>query len=319
MIEQGSFVSDGAETALEMRQGCDWMTVYNYTTLAAGGAATVVKSEWQRGMADGEGIFWLKLAADDSLEIDAYAANGFTYQDTSSTAAGLLNATITTIDNAAPPLVSLADTTGLADGDVVRILDVTGAQQLGAIDFTIDNLVANTEFELVWMNQIVTTGVIVAGQLRKVNFDPIYYPRARTIANITQAAQAVVTTTVTNLMDIGEKVRFRVDEYLDMVEMDGLIGTIVDTDAANNTITVDIDSTAFTAFDWPVTADDVFTPAQVVPIGESTHVDYANQLDGATENVAEYRMLLGGGNDSPAGIANDVIYWKAGVSIIVNN
>jgi hypothetical protein len=75
-----------------------------------------------------------------------------------------------------------------------------------------------------------------------------------------------------------------------MVEMNGLLGTItaVTTSATVNSITVNIDSSGFTAFAFPtsaVAALGIGVP-EVTPVGEAAASPYQNLLDDATRNVS---------------------------------
>src|SRR5690606_1375812 len=93
-----------------------------------------------------------------------------------------------------------------------------------------------------------------------------------------------------------------------------------DADGITNTITIDIDTTGFTAFAFPLTAAPGSTPAQVVPMGENTAQALAlgaDILGDATRNDAVFGIQLVAGTGSPAGVANDVIYWVAGKSFKV--
>ena len=109
-----------------------------------------------------------------------------------------------------------------------------------------------------------------------------------------------------------------------MTQLDGVEATILaigtaDVDGATNTITINVDTTAMGAFAWPLTTDGVFTPAQVIPVGENTAaalaaVPQANILGDAEQNTATMGMLLKSGANSPAGIAAQTIYWVAGKS-----
>jgi hypothetical protein len=113
---------------------------------------------------------------------------------------------------------------------------------------------------------------------------------------------------------------------LDQVEATILAIGTADAQGSTNTITVDVDTTGFTAFAWPLTADPAFTPAQVIPIGDNTAVSLAlnaNILADATVNTGYIGIQLMSGVNSPAGIINnnvpDVIYWVAGKSVSVTN
>ena len=207
IIQQGRFTADGNPEIIKLRSDIDWMRVYNLTTTTAGGAGTGVEFLWLRGMADDTGIEYQKLAADDSTTAVVMATGGFTRLDSSSQTPGALNATVTAIDNATPPGVLATSTATLGENDVIRFINVTGAQQFGGIDFTIDTVIANTSFNLSFGPTIIAG---TAGSFRKIPFDPIYYPRRRYISAITQAANAVVTMTVTHGYTVGQKIRFQI-------------------------------------------------------------------------------------------------------------
>ena len=319
IIQQGRFTADGNKKRLDIRADVDWMWVYNFTQAGAQqGTGRGVKFYWQRGMATDTGIEYKKDNAVDTLEMVTLASGGFTLLDTSANPVGSLEL-LSAVSAADPPVVTVVSTAALNDNDIVRISDVTGAQQLGGIDFTID-VVDGTSFELSYMAPIVAG---TTGAYRAIKFDPLYYPRRRFISSITQSASAVVEMTVAHGFTVGQKVRFIVPAAFGMVEMDGLSGTITaaSTDLATNTntITVDIDSTSFTAFSFPLTAATPFTPAQVVPLGEAAEEAYTNLLDDATDNQGIIGMELAGGAQSPAGSSADVIYWVAGKSYSVTN
>lgn len=317
VISQGRFTSDGTAKTIEVRSDIDWMRVYNWTKTAAGGAGTGVEYLWMRGMSTDTGIEYQKLAADESMSPVTLSSGGFTLVDTSSSSLGAINSTVTAVSTAATPVVSATSTAGLVNGDIVRMVNVTSAQQLGGIDFTIGSVVANTSFTLAHMAQLALAGT--TGSFYPVEYEPQYYPRHRYISAITQAASAVVTLTVTHGYTAGQVVRFVVPSGYGMTQIDNLTGTITAIDTTNNTITVDIDSQAFTAFAFPANAAVPFSPAMVVPVGEAVNSSYLNLLDDATENQGYIGMILAAGNDSPAGSNNDVIYWQAGRAFNVNN
>lgn len=319
IIQQGSFTSDGTAKELAIRSDVDYMHVLNWT-IAAADQTTAIGTEyyWQRGMADDTGIVYKKSNAANAANLtDDLTSNGFTLLDTSVMTFGDLNTTISAVSAATPPLVSLTSTTGLADGDVVRLFNVTGAQQFGGIDFMVDNLVANTQFDLQWAPTIVAG---TTGSLRKiVNWNPLYYPRRRVIVSVSKAASAVIVLNVTHGYTAGQKVRFSVPAEFGMTELDGLTGTITAISTAANSITVDINSTAFTTYAWPLTAAVPFTHAQVIPLGEAAEESYVNLLDDATLNTGIIGMSLAGGAGAPGGANTNVMYWRAGKSDLVNN
>ena len=319
IIQQGRFTSAGEAVELQIRSDVDWIEVYNATQWATTQATgRGVKFFWQRGLNNGEAFEYTKADAGNALQGEFVTSGGFTLLDTSGSPLDTLNATITAISTATPPVATNSGTNGLSAGDIVRIINVTGAQQLGGFDFTVGNgTLTTTTFSLDYMATLGGAGT--SGSWRRIKFEPQFYPRHRFISAITQASSAVVTMTVTHGLTVGQKVRLRVPEAYGMVEANGLLGTVTAMSTANNTITLDIDSSAFTAFAFPATAAVPFTPALVIPVGEAADGAYANLLDDATDNVSFLGIELGAGIDGPAGSSSDVIYWRAGKSFSVSN
>lgn len=324
IIQQGSFTSGGSTVKLSLRSDVDWMMVYNVTQAAASQTTAVgVKYYWQRGFGTGAKWTTFKSNAAAAANLEQYISSaGFTLLDTSVQVPGVLNATITAISSATIPVVSNSGTNGLVAGDVVRLINVVGGQQLGGMDFTVGyNTLTSGTFSLDYMSTIAAA---TTGSWRKISFNPIFYPRRRTITAITQASNAVVTLSVTHQYVAGQKVRMVVPAACGMVEMNGLQATIVSvntTTTSGNTITLDIDSSAFTAFTFPLTAAVPFSPAEVVPMGEDTAEALAlgdDILSDATYNRAFIGMQLQGGVNCPAGAASDVIFWVAGKSFFVD-
>jgi hypothetical protein len=306
------------------------MWVINETVSFAAGAGTGAEFYWQRGMTQGRGLIYTKTAVTGALAVAEIAANaGFYLIDTSVNLPGPSLA-LTGITNGTPPVVNTANTASLNPGDVVRIFSTVGAKQLGGLDFTIDNIVASTSFELAFMAAIASANP-GAGTFRRIPYNPYFYPSTRYITKISQATQAIVTLSVTHEYTVGQSIRFIMPTVtalaFGMTELDGIEATIVaigeaDADGVTNTITVDVDTTGFTAFAFPLTTAPGFTPAQVVPIGENTATALllgADILGDATRNTAFFGIQLRAGTASPAGVDGDVIYWVAGKSFSVNN
>lgn len=325
IIQQGRFTSDGSAKFLQLRSDLDWMMVYNTTIGAAAQTTAVgVKYYWQRGFADGAKWTTFKSNSANAANLEQFlTTSGFSLVDSSSNPVGTLNTTVTAVSAAAIPVSSNSGTNALSAGDVVRMINVTGAQQLGGFDFTVGNNTLTTgTFSLDYMSQVVAG---TTGSWRKVNFNPLFYPRRRSITKITGAASAVVTLSVTHGFKVGQSVRFVVPAAFGMVEMDGLLGTItaIDTTATTgNSVTVDINSSAFTAFAWPLTAAVPFTAAELVPVGDDSAQALASGVDtlsGATVNTGFIGIKLTGGASNPGGANTNVMYWVAGKSFSVSN
>jgi hypothetical protein len=327
IMMSGSFTSDGSNKVLRFPSGVQAIWVSNLTQLAAAQTTPVgVKYFWQGNMANGSKQVTFKSQAADADDLEQYVlTDGFTLVDTSATTYGALNATITAVSAAAIPVVTNTGNNGLVPGDVVRLYNIVGGQQLGGLDFTVGyNTLTTTTFSLDYMAQIAAA---TTGSWRKINFLDNYYPYRRIITKITRAAQAVVTFSVVHDYQIGQKVRLNVPAIFGMTEMNGLEATIVAVNYATtngNTITIDVDSSGFTAFAWPTSAAVAagFTPAEVVIIGDNSAVAYAefpqlSSLQDSVVNISQIQLILAGGEDCPGGDTGDEMVWLA--STVVEN
>ena len=117
---------------------------------------------------------------------------------------------------------------------------------------------------------------------------PAFQRAMRNILSITQAENAVITTTFDGInpgdhqYQSGLIVRIYVPHNFGMTQIDKLKGTI--TVLSSSTFSIDIDTTNFDAFIVPSNQPgNNFTPAQVVPVGEINEI-----LTEATQNVLPY-------------------------------
>lgn len=295
---QGYYLADGKDKLLEVPFDANWLKIVNLTVTEAAGADELAQAYWQDPMVYGVG--YIKLAADESLSsIGLAAATGITKINTGDNPLDTINTTGTAISNAAIPIVSATSTTGLVNGSIVRFQSVTGGTQLDGMDFSIDTVVANTSFRLPYMAQIVAAG---ANSFYRVKYDKLWYPRTRFISSITQASSAVIELTVAHDYAVGDYVRIMVPDTFGMKEMNLAEARITAIDTTLNTITVNIDSTGYTAFAFPVTGTELPTYAEVVP------------LSGPVTNVQFRGFELKAGATAAGGVANDEIYWVAGDS-----
>jgi len=317
LIQSGTFVSDGNAKTLQIRSDVDYMEVVNFTNAGATGDDGCV-FKWWRGMAEGAAVYEFKSGGGNTLNMGTLSSGGFSLVNSSDNALSPAVA-ITAATNVTSPVISTGDTSNLVDGSIVRLSGVTGSLGLSGLDFSIDTISANTSFAISAVLATAQGSAGTAGSYRRVKYDPLYYPQYRYIANITQASSAVVTLTVPSGYKVGQKVRFSVPESVyGMTEMDGLLGTITAVNDALGTqsITVDIDSSGFSAFAFPTSAQAAspLSKAIVSPVGMDTAQAISSsvdQLSDATDNVGYLGMLLGGGASAPGGASSDVMYWSA--------
>lgn len=316
LLHQGTFTSDGTAKYLVLRSDVDWIRVINRTQAAATNNGYGFEYYWQRGMEASTGIYWYHPAGDHTVAIDELtAANDFELIDTSDTDPTAAVA-ITAASNTMTPVILTGDTTGLANGDIVRLSSVTAAETLGGWDFAITNLVPNTSFDMAYAMANAAGAAGTAGFWRKIPYDPIFYPRYRYIVNITAAVNAVITTSVPHGYTVGQKIRVNLpDDNFGMTQIHQVEGII--TAVTASTITTDIDSSGFTAFAFALPAVFPVSMPTVVPLGIDSPTALAGAVDllgDAKYNTAYLGMKLPAGTAAPGGNNTDVIYWLAGKS-----
>ncbi len=326
----GRFVSTGAAKFIPLPSGVDWMMITNETVSYAAGAGTGAQFTWMRGDATGRGTILTKTATTNALAIGQIAAaSGFYLLDTTVPTFGTLNngsTAISAVSTAAPPVVTCGSTTGMSTGDIVRLFDVTNAGQLNGYDFSI-TVLSGTTFSLTNGPTLALAGT--TGSFRVISA-PYFYPIERDITKIQKSGVGTVPSTSTRITmgvnytyTVGQRVNIIVPSTVfGMIEMDNVNGTITavgiaDAGGSTNTIDIDVDSSSFTTFTFPVNGGPSFSPAQVVPLGETTAQSIAsgtNVIGDATINTGQIGMVLKAGTASPAGVTSDVITWIAGKS-----
>ena len=297
IIARGTIVSTGSPQYISIPAGFDEFHIRNLTNL--NGGAGIVESIWYSGMNNAMAIN--KTLAGGNITEAVITAAGFSYIDWDINTLGAAVA-ITNVSQAAPAVVSTG-TTPVA-GQIVRVYGTTAQLQSSGIDYTVGTVVGGVSFQLAYLDSSGFAAAGTAGFWRLVPHDSNSYPRNRVITGITAAASAVVTFSVTHNYVVGEKLFFRVPSAFGMVEMDGLTGTITAINTTTNTVTVDIDSSAFTAFAFPLsaTAASGVSLPNAVPAGEN-----ANILTGAYSNPMTRQIFLGTAIDGTSG---DVMeYW----------
>jgi hypothetical protein len=321
-IFNGSFVSTGAAKFLNLRGGLDTIEVWNMTELAATNDSHGVSYVWNKGFAYNDGIVTLRNAASTATNMTTSVAldvPGFITFDSSIQTNGPKIAT-TDFGTTAHVLLT-ANTTGVSVGSIIRLTNMTGANQLNGIDYTVTAVDPGVSLTLGFTP--VTVAAAGAGVYFTIPFDS-WYPSTRYISSISQAAQAVVQFTVAMGYQVGQALRFNVGPENGMTQINGLEGNIVFVNDVTNSVTVDIDTTSFSPFVWPTTAVAAapFTQAFVNPIGMDSSIALFpvppsspyppfDVLTDAMTNIGSIGIILGAGITSPAGSEGDLIFWRA--------
>lgn len=335
ILTQGSFTSTGVGVKIPLPSSADYFRTQNLTQLATTQATgRVVMGEYYPGIMDAnDGIRWKKTNNTSAMNADLFststASNGFTYVTTVPQVEAQAANVITGITAANPAVVTQTNT--YSEGDIIRIYNTTGMLQIAGMDFQISS-VSGAGYTLLGLPATASNGfaaAATAGNTRRISSALAVDPQFLYITNISQDTQAVVSTSVdpSAFYSVGMKIHFTVPSSFGMSQMDQQTGTIVavnDVAAASNigayNLTVDIDSSAFTAFAFPASTSSPTARlfATLAPAGAKTAT---NPITGVTTgydfDLQPFRtgefvpyMFLAAGAQSPAGSDGDVIVWQ---------
>lgn len=332
IIDGGSFTQDATAAAavkIPLPNNADYFVSNNVTQLAAAAPTGCIKGEWfgpkfgAGASAANDGIRWRKNGSAAVL-VDSFstatATDGFTHvTEVPFVEAANANA-ITDISQADPAVVTQTNT--YSENDVLRLYGSTGQLQISGMPFQIST-VTTANYELLGLDASGFGAVATAGTTRRISKFAAVNPEHLFITAISAATSAVVRCSVdpSNYYAVGMKVYFSIPQEFGMVELNGLTGTITALTTADYTMTVNIDSSAFTAFAFPTSANAATSKrfAMLAPAGASTKFDpvaltetgydFLNQPFRSSEFVPY--LNLAGGTSSPAGATSDVINWLA--------
>lgn len=211
----------------------------------------------------------------------------------------------------------------LIDGDVVRLSSQNNATALCGIDFEIDkvNNSANTFRIAEPLSQSVGAAA-GPGKYERVYVNSWFYPSDRYIVNITRGKTTNLHLSVGCKYKKGQELKVYTSNRNKMLEINGKTGTVLDISSDKRTVSLDIDSSGFMQFEFPVDNAPVsYTPAYVVPAGTDTaesiktHTDPSSGATRATltrDNVPISEITFEvGANKKPGGTAGDKILLKA--------
>lgn len=316
-IQSGSFISDGSNKELIFNSDIDRIVLENQTEMAATNSGHGFRYTWYKDL-NYSAIMEYHPAADHTSAIniinDAVLHTSLLDKD----ARGYF-VPITSGTNTTQPIYQVADTSQLIDGSVVSIYG-TDQESLNGLDFAVNNIVLDTSFQMsstLANAPGITTGsngFLVVGSMYSENYNKSN-TSGLNIINITKASSAVVTTSTIHSLEAYQTVMFSVSSAYGMIEIDELTGIV--TSVTDYTFTVDIDSSSFTTFVFPIYTAFPFDQSKVFAIGSR-----GSQFEGLTVNEfgipecineenGTSSMLLIAGAAMPGGLSGDVINWTA--------
>jgi hypothetical protein len=324
-----TFTSAGVGVRIPLPSSADYVRFWNVTQLSAASPTACVGGEWfgpkfGAGASPlNDGLRW-KKAGSSAILIDKFsnstAGDGFTYITVSPYVEAQAANAITAITAASPAVVSQTNT--YSENDIVRIYNTTGMLQIAGMPFQIST-VSGSGYTLIGLRAAGFAAAATAGNTRRISKFAAVDPEMLYITEITQAVQAVVRTSVdpSPYYVVGNKIHFSIPSSFGMTQMNQLTGTILAISATNYTLTVDIDSSAFTAFAFPASTASPTAQlfATLAPAGSKTAFDPVSLVQTGYEfqktpfHTGQFTPYLfaAAGTNSPAGSAADQINWMA--------
>jgi hypothetical protein len=157
---------------------------------------------------------------------------------------------------------------------------------VNGIDFVVGAVTANTSFTLLTASNALATapGAIGGAGFYRIVYNgnsPLFYPRRRTITNITQAANAQVSTSVAHGLTPGQVIRFNIPVVSGMTQLNPQLdnnyfpqssssAAIVQTVVDDYNFTININTLGYSAFTFPTIAQQPSSFPSFTPIGEDT-------------------------------------------------
>lgn len=318
LITKQFFKSTGNGLKLNIPSGADYVEVFNITKTAATNPNAVILSRWfgpsfgPNASARDSGLQTVKTTFDLT---SAYASGGFTYVTTFPYVEAQAANPITEISKAAQAAVTQTNT--YSENDLVVLYNTTGMLQISGMTFQIST-VSGSGYTLKGLDSSAFTTEGTAGFTRRISSQAVE-PEYLYITKITQATQAVITTSIdpTQYYVAGMKIYLSVPPSFGMTQINGLTGTIVSLNATNYSMTIDIDTSGFSAFAFPASTSSPKAQlfATLSPAGASTQKDPVTLVQTGydftfqpfrTGQFVPYLYLAGGAN-SPGGALNDLI------------
>lgn len=348
IITSGSFTNVASTPFfVPLEQHISYFKLVNASKLASYTSARVTNAEWFDYMANGIAYVDAPTTVTGPLNVSAVirtqlAQNGFTVIN----AANQSNGPVVSGASFTPGTTTVftASAHGYQVGDNVRIYNLPTAPQLGGLTMTVTAVSTNTFTTLLNSSNAVTStfSVVKTGSAYLPSRN-LYFPQVRTIASISQANPMVVTTLIPQNYQVGDVVRFQIPTVFGMQQLvtgsNGLplkfTVSAVNNAVGTQTVTfANTNSTAYTAFAWPTSANYPLGMPTMVPEGEGntnnligivpTPLPYGNQdvLSFARQNQGANGILIGAGDGTAAtttggliGTTVDTWYWEAHTSL----
>lgn len=226
-----------------------WGNTTNHTAVAALGFQSAASGTAY--VTESNGTTWLGKTV---------TVNGFNFISAGTPQFGAVQAMATTFVTQASPANVTVTGHGYNTGDVVWVYGTTGMLQIAGIPYVITKVDANN-----FTIPVPAAGfaaAATAGNVKQLLYPDLYIPELCYIMSVTQANPAVITTNINHNFVVGQEVGFTIPSQWGMTQLDSAVylqnnyqpqQAYVEAVTAN-TVTVNINSSGFTAFAYPTSA-----------------------------------------------------------------
>ena len=301
-VVYGHYTADGNAQQVNLGFTPQEFRLWNESQQNSNANPSVVKEAWTLpGLAVNSAYTIRNTAGARTDELNLIAAGGFRVY--SGIEEQLDAAIVAGAMTAATPVVCTSAAHNYVVGDVVRLYTTTGMLQVAGLDFVVTAIVAGASFTLGTIPGATFAAAATAHTARRVWVPRGFAPSVKIITGITAANPGVITTNINHGFATGDRVRIKVPAISGMVELNDQIVTV--TNLTATTFSVGVDTTTYTAFAWPTSAqaaNGVLRP-QVIPVG-----DTGQSLSAAIDNTSFAGVYIGA---TIAGANTDVIRYKA--------
>lgn len=298
-VAKGHFTSTGGAQTVNLPFQPDAVELWNYTLANTNATSqNIISAYWDASMGQGQAIIQ-GYNATPALIYDVVATNGisnfsaglaFQFGPVNQHGGAIGDFSMTA---ASPIVVSTTNAHGLTSGDVVIFANLaetatTGMQQIAGIPFVV-TVTNTTTFSIPWnatgsnytaFNTATSTNNV--GSYKQVLYPALYAPAVSFVSAITLANPAVISLTMPGNYVVGQEVAFRIPSAWGTTQLNSLPNvlipgspiygyvTAVSGSLTTPTITVNINSTSYTAFNpnQPFASYPGEKFPQVVPVGD---------------------------------------------------
>jgi len=300
-MAKGNFTATGTTQVINLPFLPDYVELWNYSNIKTAANNSVARAWWDSKLLDtGNNPTMIEIYNNTGAVVfDTIQTNGIsTFSAGLSFQYGVVNQHGSAIgdfaiNKAAAAQITTTNAHGLASGDVVIFANLaqtstTGMQQIAGIPFVVTST-GTTTFTIPWnTNQSNYTAFNTAtstnnvGSYKQVLYPALYAPAVSIISALTLANPMVVSLTMPGNYVVGQEVAFRLPSSWGTTQLNSLPNTLipgspiygyvtaVSASLTTPTITVNINSSAYTAFN----SNQVFASypgekfPQVVPVGD---------------------------------------------------